>query len=248
MKLKINVSFDKMEEVEEDLLSDSWKVRVAHLRKDLGSLKDRLENKLEKEEPSENQIIVDQINVITKYIQELFVIMDTPSYYVLKRETIRRISEMEVEYYSMILPDERIEEINSELDWNQRMEDTLADMPILIDRMWDENKTEQEIKDEIYSRLKDFYDREEETREETNSIYGQYTFGRDVIVALSETQISRLERKTCMEGTCGICLSDFALDDETIILPKCTHVYHSDCIIPWFRRSVRCPSCRADQR
>ncbi|XVF61546.1 hypothetical protein PTKIN_Ptkin08bG0138400 [Pterospermum kingtungense] len=44
---------------------------------------------------------------------------------------------------------------------------------------------------------------------------------------------------------CAVCLSEFE-DDETLrLLPKCSHVFHPDCIDAWLAYHVTCPVCRA---
>lgn len=44
---------------------------------------------------------------------------------------------------------------------------------------------------------------------------------------------------------CAVCLSEFD-DDETLrLLPKCSHVFHPDCIDTWLASHVTCPVCRA---
>jgi E3 ubiquitin-protein ligase ATL6/9/15/31/42/55 len=45
---------------------------------------------------------------------------------------------------------------------------------------------------------------------------------------------------------CAVCLSEFD-DDETLrLLPKCSHVFHQDCIDTWLASHVTCPVCRAN--
>lgn len=45
---------------------------------------------------------------------------------------------------------------------------------------------------------------------------------------------------------CAVCLSEFD-DDETLrLLPKCSHVFHPDCIDTWLASHVTCPVCRAN--
>ncbi|KAL9241374.1 hypothetical protein vseg_015494 [Gypsophila vaccaria] len=46
---------------------------------------------------------------------------------------------------------------------------------------------------------------------------------------------------------CAVCLSDFQDDDETLrLLPKCDHVFHSECIDTWLAAHTTCPVCRDD--
>ncbi|KAM3275895.1 hypothetical protein ACQJBY_044342 [Aegilops geniculata] len=45
---------------------------------------------------------------------------------------------------------------------------------------------------------------------------------------------------------CAVCISEFD-DDETLrLLPKCSHVFHPDCIDTWLASHVTCPVCRAN--
>ncbi|XP_072977350.1 E3 ubiquitin-protein ligase ATL31-like [Typha angustifolia] len=45
---------------------------------------------------------------------------------------------------------------------------------------------------------------------------------------------------------CAVCLSEFE-DDETLrLLPKCSHVFHPDCIDAWLESHVTCPVCRCN--
>tara|TARA_Y100000389_G_scaffold199542_1_gene238117 strand:- start:329 stop:919 length:591 start_codon:yes stop_codon:yes gene_type:complete len=42
---------------------------------------------------------------------------------------------------------------------------------------------------------------------------------------------------------CSICYNVFEHDDQIIKLNICEHYFHSDCIIEWFKREIRCPLC-----
>nr|XP_043620325.1 E3 ubiquitin-protein ligase RNF126-like [Erigeron canadensis] len=42
---------------------------------------------------------------------------------------------------------------------------------------------------------------------------------------------------------CAICKEDFLTNDQTKQLP-CTHLYHSQCILPWLSDHTSCPLCR----
>ncbi|KAF5468112.1 hypothetical protein F2P56_012292 [Juglans regia] len=45
---------------------------------------------------------------------------------------------------------------------------------------------------------------------------------------------------------CAVCLNEFE-DDETLrLLPKCSHVFHTDCIDAWLASHSTCPVCRAN--
>ncbi|CAL9211499.1 E3 ubiquitin-protein ligase ATL31-like [Musa acuminata AAA Group] len=45
---------------------------------------------------------------------------------------------------------------------------------------------------------------------------------------------------------CAVCLSEFEDDEELRLLPRCSHVFHTDCIDAWLASHVTCPVCRAN--
>ncbi|CAL9764764.1 unnamed protein product [Musa acuminata subsp. burmannicoides] len=45
---------------------------------------------------------------------------------------------------------------------------------------------------------------------------------------------------------CAVCLSEFDDDDELRLLPRCRHLFHTDCIDVWLASHVTCPVCRAN--
>ncbi|XP_002513986.2 RING-H2 finger protein ATL11 [Ricinus communis] len=45
---------------------------------------------------------------------------------------------------------------------------------------------------------------------------------------------------------CAVCLNEFE-DDQTLrLIPKCSHVFHPDCIDAWLASNTTCPVCRAN--
>ncbi|KAJ3302459.1 hypothetical protein HDV03_004947 [Kappamyces sp. JEL0829] len=48
------------------------------------------------------------------------------------------------------------------------------------------------------------------------------------------------------DTTCSICLESCTAETKTLMMPTCRHVYHSDCILPWFELHNTCPSCRVE--
>jgi E3 ubiquitin-protein ligase ATL6/9/15/31/42/55 len=45
---------------------------------------------------------------------------------------------------------------------------------------------------------------------------------------------------------CAVCLSEFEDDEELRLLPRCSHVFHPDCIGEWLAGHVTCPVCRCN--
>ena len=43
---------------------------------------------------------------------------------------------------------------------------------------------------------------------------------------------------------CAICCSGF--DDTGKYTSKCGHVFHIECIVPWYSKHISCPVCRSD--
>ncbi|KAI3728057.1 hypothetical protein L6452_16685 [Arctium lappa] len=50
--------------------------------------------------------------------------------------------------------------------------------------------------------------------------------------------------KTLPTTTCAICMDDFKCHDDLIPLPSCHHIFHRNCILPWFSTNNTCPLCR----
>lgn len=43
---------------------------------------------------------------------------------------------------------------------------------------------------------------------------------------------------------CAVCLESFEDDESLRLLPKCSHVFHTECIDEWFLSHSTCPLCR----
>ena len=78
----------------------------------------------------------------------------------------------------------------------------------------------------------------------------------DVKITISQDEFDKLNHKkvdeNCLKenilNQCSICLDEFKLLDEIVIL-KCNHIYHNECIGNWLLKcNIKCPSCRKDVR
>lgn len=47
------------------------------------------------------------------------------------------------------------------------------------------------------------------------------------------------------EDVCSICLVTAVQGDRLFEL-VCNHLFHQDCITPWFKKSTQCPNCRRE--
>lgn len=63
----------------------------------------------------------------------------------------------------------------------------------------------------------------------------------DKIAALPTVVATEEHLKSCAD--CSVCKEDFASDERLVLLP-CTHLYHTDCIMPWLKLHDTCPTCR----
>ena len=234
-------------------LSENWKIRLSLVEKDfirlIQILKIQVENTVEENSNAEEvENMMDNIFRIQDYINEINDIMMKINRYPLPHSVVKRISEFENEYYSIVMTKDILQELTDQLSTEERLEHAMHDVIQGIDRMWDENKSEDEIKEYMTNILKEFYPRHSPTQLQAviNNMYHLLTHMKPVRVTLSENQIERLKRET-VNGTCGVCLENFSENEEGIIL-KCSHSYHSNCIIPWLHLSIRCPTCRFDLR
>ena len=51
-----------------------------------------------------------------------------------------------------------------------------------------------------------------------------------------------------LQDSCPICYENFELNENIMILPKCLHEYHPNCIKEWLCKSPFCPMCRCNVR
>lgn len=76
------------------------------------------------------------------------------------------------------------------------------------------------------------YEREKEQKKVIN----------DLVEKTRSFKIDDLLKENCM-----ICLEVIKSDDDAH-LTKCSHIFHHDCIIEWFKNSDQCPNCRTKVR
>lgn len=65
-------------------------------------------------------------------------------------------------------------------------------------------------------------------------------------------QDPRIQRETVTSESavtstdhCSICLEHYVIGQEfTSLSPTCSHIFHSDCLVQWFKIKTTCPLCR----
>ncbi|CAJ0568190.1 unnamed protein product, partial [Mesorhabditis spiculigera] len=68
---------------------------------------------------------------------------------------------------------------------------------------------------------------------------------------LTAAEIERIPRATVTqaqvdnETQCTTCMDTFRLDEPVLQL-NCNHIFHRDCLVPWFERHRTCPICRQE--
>ncbi|KAJ0687215.1 putative transcription factor C2H2 family [Helianthus annuus] len=75
-----------------------------------------------------------------------------------------------------------------------------------------------------------------------------------VSTGLSENQISKCLRESIYcssdqlqeEGTCVICLEEYANMDDVGMLKGCKHDFHVGCIKKWLSMKNLCPVCKSE--
>ncbi|XP_062606410.1 E3 ubiquitin-protein ligase RNF181-like [Saccostrea cucullata] len=76
--------------------------------------------------------------------------------------------------------------------------------------------------------------------------------GERKVPPASKKFVEELPRKivspteAALEKKCPVCLGLLDEEDETIELPKCSHRFHSSCILPWLQQVNNCPMCREE--
>lgn len=237
------------------ILSEGWKLRLSLVKKDFLRLNNSMKNKVEKmvDEENENgeqvEKIMTDIFVMEDFINEIDTMIKKIGKYPLSIENVERISYFEKEYYSRIMTPKILEILREEIRQEEHFNNMLTEIVEQVNTMWDNNETEENIKKYLFDTVKNIYTNYSiaHLRRLANLIYTSLTAEKPVRVSLTEEQIAALPRKKGLTGTCGTCLENYGEDEEMIVL-TCGHHFHSDCITPWLKRSVKCPNCRHDLR
>ena len=235
------------------LLSDSWKSRASICQIDLKNQIKKVENNIleiiEKDVDCSKEM--KELDKTIHMLNTLNEILDKYRMEPLPPPEVKKIAECEVFAYRKIMNSQVRKVLVREAREEERKMEMLNDLIDEIDRMWDNDDSEEDIKDEIYRIFKEIHpNRVIDTMVEDFFIFA--TQDKNVRVNLSNEQINDLPREEYKSSkdepeTCGTCLENFSDEEECIVLHG-MHRFHPNCIIPWLKMSVNCPTCRHDLR
>jgi hypothetical protein len=123
-------------------------------------------------------------------------------------------------------------------------EDTLTEMHYGNNTEFDLTDTNNYIIDRLFNYV-------------VNTTFSDFTYTdlnelNDVKITLTKEQFDKFEKRDVSESdkltNCSICMDNYKLDEKMVIL-KCNHTYHENCIENWLcNQKVTCPICRKDTR
>lgn len=83
------------------------------------------------------------------------------------------------------------------------------------------------------------------TPEEQRPVSTDVVFESQAYKLVKRSSESNNETKESDDEKCPICLGDFEDEEMVIVLPRCSHIFHTLCIKEWMKRASSCPTCRA---
>jgi hypothetical protein len=230
---RINILVDKMEATEEDTedTEDNKKQKL------------RLEKLVKKE--------MDDVFLLTEMKDKINNILSIEGKNYFSPEEIDTISQIESQYYRMIMVPSIRQKIDDNFRRQSEIQNGFTNLIQEVDNKWDNAVSEEEIKLFVLNEIKKLFPElhEDEAQNLSNNFYTTITNGKNVRVHLNEHQLNQLKKQKGIEGTCGICMEDFNIEEEVMVLPcDGKHSYHPHCILPWLKMSVNCPMCKCDLR
>lgn len=233
------------------ILSESWKSRASichvdlknHLKKVETNILEMIEKDADcSKEMKELDKTMQMLNTLNDILQKYRTEPLPPS-------EVKKIAECEVFAYRRIMNATVRKTLVKEARDEERKMEIMNELIDEIDRMWDNNDSEEDIKDEIHRVFKEIYPNNVIDRM-VEDFFVFATQDKNVRVNLSDEQINALPREEFNldeEEACGTCLENFIEGEECIVLHG-IHRFHPNCIIPWLKMSVKCPTCRQDLR
>ena len=235
------------------LISNEWKNRAAICKNDFMNLieekKEIVEKYIDEKDYENADKEMYEIDKLSKFIEEIEDVLLKYRYDHFPISVIENIQFYEREIYNRYMTDEIIEILKKKEEDRQRFSQISLELANKVDEMWDNNCSEEEIKSFIEDQIKLMfpYNTEQINLFLRDNLFITLTAGKNVRIALKDEEISKLKKEKGRTGTCGTCLEEYNESEDMVIL-KCNHAYHENCIVPWLKMSVYCPTCRQDLR
>ena len=245
------------------MLSEKWKARAKICNASLKSCKMKKIEEINIVDEGDHDLIdllSSEIDNIEEKITDLTDMLEDHEGIPLPLDAVKMIAHMEIFVYNEYMTDDVHETLIEEMDDHHRIHEEMDKLIEDIDRMWENNDTEEAIKEHIYNSFSNIYQDKppQALRLMSQNFFGLVTHQRNVRVNLSDEQIKELTHEKYVIDSndpnepqdvvqCGTCLEDFCENEDVIVL-NCDHKFHDKCIIPWLKKSVFCPTCRQDQR
>jgi hypothetical protein len=168
---------------------------------------------------------------------------------------IEKISSLEVEMYKSLMEPLRKKILDAQ-EHHREIQRLANEMFENIENMWDSGKPEIEISQYIKESLRRIYPNSPDTFIEQFSVQTLQmgTAHLSERIRLTQEQIDNISTITVVDPVdadykCATCLEQFVANECIKVLPcDSRHVFHCDCINPWFERRTTCPLCKKDMR
>lgn len=208
-------------------------------------------------EPEEDKVtkIIKECEQIEKDIMEIEIIIKQQE--PLLVEQARKIAELELQLYEEIMATAR-EKIIAEQQRRAEIQRLSHELFEQIEDKWESGVPDADIKIFISEHMRKLYPKFTEASLEryTAELFRMGTQHLDVRIWLTPEQINQIPLKKVSElddlaenPQCHSCLEDLAPTDEVRVLPcDPKHVFHPQCIDPWFKKKTTCPLCKKDMR
>ena len=171
----------------------------------------------------------------------------------------------EVIYCASMIVDDNSSDINDLTNGLDKC--AIGDPAILNDKIYDHFEAKAEVLEDIVyekmNKIKDSSDQsscnidiemKSDNEENKDDSFTQIVphLTKDKISAylqpLEESILSsriRAATKSCIQ--CSVCIDEFEDGEKVRLLPRCGHVYHTECILPWLTNQHGCcPLCKQD--
>ena len=179
----------------------TWVHKINTCKQDLSSLLHIKNQNLEKyiNEENDNKVVVllNEIQIINTLLKECNSFNtggSTPSLAILSSKDIEIISDIEKSVYNLIMTDSVRKELIRRIEESERLVREENDMYDEIERLWDHNVSEEDIKHYIKEDIKRRFPSytEQQLTIRTDESFIIITMNKNVRIALNETQISNL--------------------------------------------------------